>query len=58
MPSIVVLDCRIFWNTKTFKIPTKLDAYAMDAVLGLNDNEQDPGGINKDFNVTNEQELK
>ena len=55
MPSIVVLDCRIFWNTKTFKIPTKVDAYAMNDVLGINDNEQDPGGINKDPGVTNEQ---
>ena len=37
-------------------MPTKVDADATDAFMGLNYNVQEPGGINKDFNVTDYQE--
>ena len=55
MYSVVVLDHRFFWITKTFKIPTKLYYDATDDVMGLNDNSQEPGGINKDTDVTDDQ---
>ena len=58
MSSVVVMDHRFFWNTKTFKIPNKLDYGATDAVMGINDNEQEPGGINKETVVTDDQEPK
>ena len=35
---------------------TKVNADATDAVMGLNDNDQEPGGINKDTNITDDQE--
>ena len=47
MSSIVVLDHIFFWNTKTFKIPTKVDAYATDDVMDINENYQEPMGILK-----------
>ena len=55
MSSVIVPDHRFFWDAKTFKIPTKVDADATDAVMGLNKNEQEPGGINKNNNVTDDQ---
>ena len=58
MPSVVVLDHIFCWNTKTFKIPTKLDIDATDDVMGLNKNYQEPGGINKYVDVTDDQEPK
>ena len=58
MSSVVVLDHIMFWNTKTFRITNKIDADATDAIMGLNENEQEPGGINKNTDVTDEQEPK
>ena len=58
MSSVVVMDHRIFWNTKKIKMPTKVDTDATDSVMGLNDNEQEPGGINKYTDVTDDQEPK
>ena len=40
-----------FFNTKTFKMPTKVYSDATHSFMGLNYNEQEPGGINKDSNV-------
>ena len=37
-------------------MPTKVDTDATDAVMSLNDNEQEPGCINKDTDVTDDQE--
>ena len=37
---------------------TKLDADVMYTVMGINDNEREPGGINKDNDVTDDQESK
>ena len=45
MSSVVVLSHRFFWNTKTFKIPTKVDADATNTVMGLNENYKKPRGI-------------
>ena len=42
----------MYWNTKTFKISTKVDADATDYVMVLNDNYQEPGGINKNYDLT------
>ena len=39
-------------------MPTKVAADATDAVMGLNKNEQEPGGINKETDVTDNQEPK
>ena len=47
MSSIVVLDHRFCSNTKTFKRLTNVDADAMDAVMFLNNNAQETGGIKK-----------
>ena len=58
MSSVVVIDHIFFWNTKIFKIPTKVDADATDYFMGLNENEQELGGINKDSDVTDDQEPK
>ena len=49
---------RMFWDTKTFNIPNKSDVDATDTVMGLNDNELKPGGINKYTDVTGDQESK
>ena len=43
---------------KKKKIPTKIDADTTDAVAGLNKNDQEPGGINKNSDVTCDQEKK
>ena len=45
----------IFLNAKTFKMRTKIDAGATGDIIGLNDNEQEPGSINKDSDVTDDQ---
>ena len=37
-------------------MPTKVDADAMDVVIGRSENDQEPGGINKTTNVTHDQE--
>ena len=37
-------------------MPTKVDTYVTDSVMGLNDNEQETGGINKYTDVTDDQE--
>ena len=37
-------------------MPTKVDTDATDSVMGLNDNEQEPGSINKYTDVTYDQE--
>ena len=58
MSSAVVLDHRLFWNTKTFKMPTKVDANETDHVMGLNENDQEPGGTNKKYYVTDDQKPK
>ena len=34
---------------------TKIDAGATGDIIGLNDNEQEPGSINKDSDVTDDQ---
>ena len=39
-------------------ISSKVDADATDSVMGLNENEQEPGGIKKDSNATDYQEPK
>ena len=36
----------------------KVDVDATDSVMGLNDNNQEPEGINKNVNVTDDQEPK
>ena len=41
MPSVVVLAHIFCLNAKKVKIPTKLDANAADAVIGLNENDQE-----------------
>ena len=46
MSSVVVLAHRFCQNTKTFKTPTKLVADATDCVMGLNNDDQEPGRIN------------
>ena len=33
-------------------MPTKVDADATDAAMGLNENDQEPVGINKNTDVT------
>ena len=43
---------------KNIKIPTKVEADATDAFMGLNENEQEPYGINKESYVTDDQEQK
>ena len=58
MSSVVFMDHRIFWNTKTFKMWTKVEDDATDSVVGLNENEQEPGSINKDTDITDYQEPK
>ena len=42
MSFVVVLYHIFSSNTKTIKIPTKLDADSTDAAMGLDDNEQEP----------------
>ena len=39
-------------------MPTKVDADATDDVMVINENYQEPGGINKSTNLTDDQELK
>ena len=58
MSSVLVLDKIYFWNTKTFKIPTKVDNYTKDSVMGLNDNNRQPGRIKINTDVNYEQEPK
>ena len=48
----------MFWNAKKIEIPTKVDTGATDSVMGLNYNEQEPGGIKKYTDVTDDQEPK
>ena len=36
-------------------MPTNLDANETDTGMGLNDNDQEPGGINKTSDVTDDQ---
>ena len=40
MSCIVVLDHRFCWNSKIFKISTKVDADATDSVIDLNEKYQ------------------
>ena len=40
---LVVTDHIFCWNTKTFKITSKVDTYVADDFMGLNDNVQAPG---------------
>ena len=48
---LVIVLAHIFcWNTKTFKITTKVGSDATYDVMGLNDNDQEPGVI-KNVNV-------
>ena len=58
MSSVVVLSHIFCWDTKTFKIPTKVDADATDAFMGLTYNFQYPGFINKNDNDNDDQEPK
>ena len=60
--SIYFISCLplLFWLTyffeiKTFKMPTKIEYDATDAVMGLHENDQEPGGINKNTDVTDDQ---
>ena len=39
-------------------MPTKVDANETDHVMGLNKNDQEPGGINKKYDVTDDQKPK
>ena len=39
-------------------MPAKVNADATDAVMDINKNEQEPGGISKDSGVTDDQEQK
>ena len=55
MSSMGALDHRFFWNTKTFKIPTNLDSNETGASMGIKNNDQEPGGINKNANETDRQ---
>ena len=57
--SIYFISCLplLFWLTyffeiKTFKMPTKIEYDATDSVMGLHDNVQEPGGINRNTDVT------
>ena len=43
---------------KTSKIPTKVDDGTKYSVVGLKNNYQEPGGINKNTDVTYDQEPK
>ena len=62
--SVLLILCLplFFWLTdfvdiqKTFKIITKVDSDSTDYFMGLNNNDQEPGGINKNTNVTDDQE--
>ena len=54
MSSVVVLY-QGFFLIEAFKTPTKVDADATDADIYLNDNDKEPGGINKDSDVTDDQ---
>ena len=58
MSSVVVLDHIFFLNTKTFKIPTKVDSDTTDAIMGINENDQEPGVINKNTDITDDKEPK
>ena len=61
--SILLISCppllfwitKIFCNTKTFKFTTKVDADSTYYVMSLNENEQEPGSIIKDSDVTDDQ---
>ena len=55
MSSVVVLAHR-FLKYKKIKMPTKVDSYATNSVMGINDNNQEPWGINKYTDVTDDQE--
>ena len=39
-------------------MPTKVDANETDHVMGLNENDQEPGGTNKNYYVTDDQKPK
>ena len=56
MSSVVVLDNRFCLNEKSFKIPIKLYYDTTDSVVVISYNDQEPGGINKNADVTNDQE--
>ena len=43
---LVVLSHIFFSNTKTFRIPIKVDANTNDTYVGLNNNSQEPGETN------------
>ena len=58
MSYVVVLAYIFLWDKKTSNIPTKVDADATGEVTGLNKNEQEPGGINKNADVTDWQQQK
>ena len=58
MSSVFILAHRFFWNTKKIRIPTKVDATKTDDVFVLNKNDQEPGSINKDTDITDYQEPK
>ena len=58
--SILLILCvlLLFWITdlkKTFKMPTKIDDDATYAVMGLNNNGQEPLSIDKNADVTDDQ---
>ena len=53
---LVGLDHIFFWNIQTFKISSKTDADAAADLMGLNDNDKEPGEINKNYDVTDGQE--
>ena len=58
MSYVVVLAHRFFCDAKTFKMPTKLYADSMDTVMGLNEIDQGPEGINKKSDLNDDQDAK
>ena len=57
MTSVVIMDRRFCLNTITLMIPNNVDAYAKDSFMGIDNNDQEPGGI-KNADVTYDQEPK
>ena len=55
MSSIVVLDHRFFWDTRTFNILNKVYNDTTDSVMVPNNNKQEPGGITKNSDVTDDE---
>ena len=58
MSYVVVLSHRLFWNTKQLYTISKVDADGTYFVMILNENDQEPRGMNANTDVTDDQESK